>query len=117
MACLEQVKEADEKAAESDGSSARGAARLRCSTGVARFKVRLDRASRKATYRGLRPSRRQARRLRVSCRAGTAGLKVSIRTRSRRTKLRSVVGPRLQVGVYRSSKSTGPGYFRASFTR
>lgn len=99
------------------GGATGAAARSRCRTSNARLKLTVRNPS--TVQYGLRRASRRgdARRLRVSCRATRNGLTVSVRTRSRRTKLRSVVGKRLRIGLYRSPKATGDGELRATFRR
>ncbi len=115
LACLEVAKLYEQFKAQ----GARAAARSGCGAFALRPKLLgLDRTTSTATYRMVRPSkRRPSGRLKVSCRAVKDGLTLRVRTRSRRTKLRSVVGPRLQVGVYRSPAATGEGSVLAVFKR
>jgi hypothetical protein len=117
--CLDAVSEAlGEAGISALAPGARAAARPRCRTGATRLQLLVDRPSRTVVYRGRRLSRRQAaRQLRVSCRLGRGRLTVGVRTRSRRTDLRSVLGPHLQVGLYRSPAATGDGTVRAAFRR
>jgi hypothetical protein len=115
LACLEELREA---AARQTGgaSSAVAMARTRCRSDAVKLNPRYNRESRRARYRMQRPSR-SVRKLRITCRVGRRGLSVRVRTRSRRTKLRSLLGPRAIVGVYRPHEATGEGVLRAVFKR
>jgi hypothetical protein len=61
------------------------------------------------------PGRKPA--LIVSCLREPSGVAVHVRTRSSHQSLRSLVGPRLLVGLYRSRKALGSANVQATFSR
>jgi hypothetical protein len=64
------------------------------------------------------PGKLEARgRLKVSCKGKGAGLSLTVRAAARGKSLRSVVGPRLQVGVYNPLAATRSARLRATFRR
>jgi hypothetical protein len=120
MACLDHVKDLERQAQTQQArTSAAGAARPSCGLATQSLSARIDRGARALRWRTRGAARRQpARLLRVSCRAGKYGaMAISIRTRSRRIKLRKVLGPRLIVGVYRSSSATGTAKIWTTFNQ
>jgi hypothetical protein len=83
-----------------------------CHTGA----VALTHVSRRGRrYVKATPARKPA--LIVSCARGRNGVAMHIRTGSRRQSLRSLVGPRLLVGLHRSRKARGSANVQATFSR
>jgi hypothetical protein len=121
MVCLDFLKQAEQRLQAQPAALIAPAvgALASCQTRARPLDTTVDRAGGTATYRIRRASRRDpVRRLRLSCqkvRNGTTTLR--IRTRSRRTKLRSVLGPRLVVGLHRSARASGTANVRTAFKR
>jgi hypothetical protein len=119
MNCLDLVKTLDQRANQASLAPAAGAARVACKLRATPVSVKVNRAAGTASWKTRRASRHEpVRRLRGYCRQASNGtVKLHIRTASRRIKLRKVVGPRLVVGVYRSTAASGTANVRATFKR
>jgi hypothetical protein len=118
-ACLEYVRELEERAPRASPTAIARAARASCRVRAIPLSVRLDRVARTFRWGTRRASRNEpVRRLRGSCRQARDGtVTVRIRAASKRVKLRKVLGPRFVVGAYRSTAASGTASVRATFKR
>jgi hypothetical protein len=71
----------------------------------------------RATIHGKPAKLRQRGRLSVTCRGKGRGLTLKLRPTAKGRSLRSVVGPRLQVGVYNPLEASGSGRLKLTFRR
>lgn len=115
-ACLEQAAQID-RARQAQGAVAAAAARCqRLATQVGASFTRVGRKY-KATIDGTVTKLRQRGRLKVTCKRRGAGMTLKVRPRARGKTLRSVVGPRLRLGVYNPLDADGSGTLRLTFRR
>jgi hypothetical protein len=116
-ACLELAAQIDRSAQQARTSAASAAAKChQLATQIGATFTRVG-SQYKATIHGT-PAKLKARgRLKVTCRRKGAGLSLKMQPRARGASLRSVVGPRLQVGVYNPLAATGSGRLKLTFRR
>jgi len=117
-ACLELAAQID-RAGQASGAAAFAAAGTcaRVGTQVGATFTRAGRGRYKATIDGTTTRLRTRGRLRIGCTRRGAGMRLKLRPVARGRSLRSVVGPRLQVGVYNSLDARGSGRLRFTFGR
>jgi hypothetical protein len=116
-ACLEaaaQIDRARQQAAQ--GASAAAARCPQLATQVGATFMRVG-SNYKAKIDGTPAKLRQRGRLKVTCVRKGAGLTLKLRPRARGASLRSVVGPRLQVGLYNPLDAAGSGRLKLTFRR
>jgi hypothetical protein len=117
-ACLEMAAQID-RARQASGAAASGAAATcaRVGTQVGATFTRVGRGRYKATIDGTTTRLRVRGRLKVGCTRYGAGMRLKLRPVARGRSLRSVVGSRLQVGVYNPLAARGSGRLRFTFRR
>jgi hypothetical protein len=116
-ACLEQAAQLDRAAQQShQAATAAADACRRMATQIGATFTRVGRGY-KATIDGTATKLRQRGRLKVACTRKGAGLTLKVRPAAKGTALRSVVGPRLRVGVYNPLESKGSGRLKVTFRR
>jgi hypothetical protein len=118
--CLDLVRqEAQQRAQRASLAAQAGPARVSCRLQARALKISVDDSARTIKYRTRKPSHKEpVRLLRGAChRASNGTVTLKIRTASKRIKLRKVVGPRLVVGAYRSSRATGTANMQTTFKR
>jgi hypothetical protein len=117
-ACLEMAAQIDRaQKAGTTRASAAAAACARVGTQIGATFTRVGRGRYKATIDGRAAKLRARGRLKVGCTRRGAGLRLKLRPAARGRSLRSVVGSRLQVGVYNPLDATGSGRLRFTFRR
>jgi hypothetical protein len=116
-ACLElaaQIDRAAQKPPQAASSAAAKCNRLGTQIGATFTRVGSQYT---ATIDGSPAKLRTRGRLKVTCKRKGAGLTLKVRPTAKGKSLRSVVGPRLQVGVYNPLAASGSGRLRATFRR
>jgi hypothetical protein len=116
-ACLQMAAEVNRAA---QGSAQRAAASAAtCHRAATQVGATFSRVGKKykATIDGTRTKLRKRGRLTVTCKRKGKGLTLTARPTAKGTSLRSVVGPRLRLGVYNPLESTGSGRLRLTFRR
>jgi hypothetical protein len=114
-ACLHQAAEID-RAAKAQSATSAAAQCRRIATQVPATFTRVGKQY-KATIDGTTAKLKQRGRLKVTCRRKGNGLRLKLRPTAKGRSLRSVVGPRLRVGVYNPLESTGSGDVGVTFRR
>jgi hypothetical protein len=116
-ACLELAAQIDRAAQHARQNAASAAARCKqMGTQIGATFTRVG-SQYKAMIGGT-PGKLKARgRLKVTCKGKGTGLSLTVRPAARGKSLRSVVGSRLQVGVYNPLAATGSARLRATFRR
>ncbi|MGB2710020.1 MAG: hypothetical protein WBC33_00775 [Conexibacter sp.] len=115
-ACLEMAAQIDRAAQQASGATAAAAKCQRLATQIGATFTRVGRKY-KATIDGSPTKLKQRGRLNVSCKRKGKGMTLKVRPAAKGKSLRSVVGPRLQVGVYNPLESTGSGRLKLTFRR
>ena len=117
-ACLEMAAQVD-RARQASGAAASAAAAMcaRVGTQVGATFTRVGRGRYKATIDGTTTRLRVRGRLKVGCARHGAGMRLKLRPAARGRSLRSVVGSRLQLGVYNPLDASGSGRLRFTFRR
>ena len=117
-ACLEMAAQID-RAGQASGAAASAAAATcaRVGTQVGATFTRVGRGRYKATIAGTTTRLRVRGRLKIGCTRHGAGMRLKLRPAARGRSLRSVVGSRLQLGVYNPLDATGSGRVRFTFRR
>lgn len=122
-ACLHMAAEVD-RAAQQGGSATAAAlplaaAAAACSRSATQVPATFTRVGRqwRATVDGTTAKLRKRGRLAVSCRRSGAGMTLKVRPAASGRSLRSVVGPRLRLGVYNPLDARGSGRLRVTFRR
>ncbi len=114
-ACLEQAAAIDRaQQARTSGATAAAAACRRLATQVGASYTRVGRKYR-ATIEGTPARLRRRGRLAVGCRRRGAGMTLTVRPTARGRSLRSVVGPRLRLGLYSPLDAGGAATARVTF--
>lgn len=117
-ACLEMAAQIDRaRQAGTTRASGAAAACARVGTQVGATFTRVGRGKYKATIDGTTTRLRTRGRLKVACTRHGAGMRLKLRPAARGRSLRSVVGSRLQVGVYNPLDANGSGRLRFTFRR
>lgn len=117
-ACLHMAAEIDRaRQAGTTRASAAAAACARVGTQVGATFTRVGRGRYRATVDGTTARLRARGRLKVACSRRGAGMRLELRPAARGRSLRSVVGPRLQVGVYNPLDAAGSGRIGFTFRR
>ncbi len=114
-ACLQMAAEIDR--AGQAGTADASAACARVGTQVGATFTRVGRGRYRATIDGTTAKLRARGRLKVGCTRRGAGMRLKLRPAARGRSLRSVVGSRLQVGVYNPLDANGSGRLRLTFRR
>ena len=117
-ACLElaaQVDRGAQQSARPDATSSAAKCR-RLATQIGATYTRVGRRY-KATIEGTPTKLRKRGRLKVSCKRKGAGFRMRMRPVARGKSLRSVVGPRLRMGIYNPLDATGSGRVKVTFRR
>jgi hypothetical protein len=116
-ACLELAAQVDRAAQQTQQSATSAAARCRrMATQIGATFTRVGRRYR-ATIDGTPAKLRRRGRLKVTCKGKGAGLTMKVRPTAKGKSLRSVVGPRLRMGVYNPLDATGSGRLKVTFRR
>jgi hypothetical protein len=117
-ACLHMAAEIDRARQSATGSlaSAAAAACQRSATQVPATFTRMGRKYR-ATIDGTVSRPRKPGRLKVTCRRSGAGMTLKVRPVAKGKTLRSVVGPRLRLGLYNPLDAGGAGHVKLTFRR
>jgi hypothetical protein len=115
-ACLEQAAQID-RAQQAQQSATSAATKCRrMATQIGATFTRVGRNYR-ATIDGTPTKLKQRGRLKVTCKGKGAGLTMKVRPVAKGKSLRSVVGPRLRVGVYNPLAAEGSGRLKVTFRR
>ena len=115
-ACLEQAAQIDRAAQQAQGATSAAAKCHRLATQIGATFTRVGKQY-KATIDGTPAKLKQRGRLKVTCKRKGAGLSLKVRPTRKGRSLRSIVGPRLQVGVYNPLEATGSGTLKVTFRR
>lgn len=116
-ACLEQAAQIDRAAQQAaQGATSAVAKCRRAATQIGATFTRVGRKY-KATIDGTPAKLKQRGRVKVTCKRKGAGLTMKVRPTAKGRSLRSVVGPRLRVGVYNPLEATGAGSLKLTFRR
>ncbi len=119
-ACLEQAAAIDRAAQQAKAAATAVAARAaKCpqlATQVGATFMRVGKQY-KGTISGTPAKLKQRGRLKVTCTRKGSGMTLKFRPRAKGKSLRSVVGPRLQVGVYNPLDAAGSGTLKLTFRR
>jgi hypothetical protein len=118
-ACLEQAAQIDRAQQQSKPPAAPSAAAAcaRVGTQIGATFTRVARGRYKATIDGTIAKLRARGRLKVGCSRRGAGVRLKLRPSASGRSLRSVVGARLQVGVYSPRATSGSARLRFTFGR
>ncbi|HEU4701641.1 MAG TPA: hypothetical protein VFS37_04095 [Conexibacter sp.] len=117
-ACLELAAQIDRaRQAGTARASTAVAACARAGTQIGARFTRVGRGRWKATIDGTTGPLRARGRLKVGCTRRGAGMRLKLRPAASGRSLRSVVGPRLQIGVYNPLDAGGSGRLRLTFRR
>jgi hypothetical protein len=115
-ACLEQAAAID-RANQAKQSATSAAAKCnRMATQVGATFTRVGRKYR-AEISGTPTKLKQRGRLKVTCKRKEAGFRMKLRPTAKGKSLRSVVGPRLRIGLYNPLDATGAGRVKLTFRR
>lgn len=117
-ACLEQAAAIDRAAkAKQARQVATASAAAKCNQLATQVGATFTRVGRnyKATIAGTPAKLKQRGRLKVTCTRKGKGMTLKVRPRAKGTSLRSVVGPRLQLGVYNPLDASGSGRLKLTF--
>lgn len=117
-ACLEQAAQIDRAAKQSRQSrQAETSVAAKCAQMATQIGATFTRVGRKykATIDGTPAKLKQRGRLKVTCTRKGKGMTLKVRPRAKGKSLRSVVGPRLQVGVYNPLDAAGSGRLKLTF--
>jgi hypothetical protein len=115
-ACLELAAQVD-RAQQAPQSAASAVAKCRrMATQIGATYTRVGRRYR-ATIDGTPTKLKGRGRLKVTCTRKGAGVRMKVRPRAKGKSLRSVVGPRLGVGVYNPLDAEGSGRLKVTFHR
>jgi len=116
-ACLELAAQVDRAAQQSARDAASAAAKCgRMATQIGTTYTRVGRKY-KATINGTPTKLKKRGRLKVTCKRKGAGFTMKMRPVAKGKSLRSVVGPRLRMGVYNPLDATGSGRVKVTFRR
>jgi hypothetical protein len=117
-ACLEMAAQID-RARQAGTAGARSAAATcaRVGTQIGATFTRVGRGKYKATIAGRTAKLRARGRLKVGCTRRGAGMRLKLKPAASGRSLRSVVGSRLQVGVYNPLDAGGSARLRLTFRR
>jgi hypothetical protein len=117
-ACLEVAAQVDRaRQAGTTRASTAATACARVGTQIGAQFTRVGRGRWKATIDGTTAPLRVRGRLKVGCTRRGAGVRLKLRPAARGKSLRSVVGSRLQIGVYNPLDADGSGRLRLTFRR
>jgi hypothetical protein len=119
-ACLEMAAQIDRAAQQSLAPSVPAtSAAARCRRVGTQIGATFMRVGSKyrATIDGTTAKLKQRGRLAVACKRKGAGMTLKLRPTAKGKSLRSVVGPRLQLGVYNPLAATGSGRLKVTFRR
>lgn len=115
-ACLEQAAAIDRANQAKQSATSAAAKCKRLATQVGAKFTRVGRKY-KATITGTPTKLKKRGRLKVTCKRKGAGFRLKLRPTARGKSLRSVVGPRLRLGLYNPLDSTGAGRVKLTFRR
>lgn len=117
-ACLELAAQIDRAAQPAPQGASSAAARCgRTATQIGATFTRVGRGKYKATIDGTPTKLRKRGRLKVTCKRKGAGYTLKVRPAKKGKSLRSVVGPRLRLGIYNPLDAKGSGRVRLTFRR
>lgn len=115
-ACLELAAQVN-RAARAAGQSTATSAVARCQRMATQIPTKFTRVGRKykATITGPSAKLKQRGRVKVTCKRKGAGFTMTVRPTKKGKSLRSVVGPRLRLGVYNPLDAAGSGSVKLTF--
>jgi len=115
--CLELAAQIDRAAQQAPPAATSAAAKCRrIATQIGAKFTRVGRRYR-ATIEGTPTKLKKRGRLKVTCKRKAAGFTMKVRPTAKRKSLRSVVGPRLRVGVYNPLDAKDSGRLKVTFRR
>jgi hypothetical protein len=115
-ACLELAAQIDRAQQSQQHATSAAAKCRRTATQIGATFTRVGRKYR-TTIDGTSTKLKQRGRLKVTCKRKGAGFTMKLRPTAKGKSLRSVVGPRLRLGVYNPLDAAGSGRLKVTFRR